>query len=58
MFQLKLFKNNHIVEENLIFGKIPFTEAPTSLSSLDIIREEGAADKINVGTSFLVKFQT
>jgi hypothetical protein len=58
MFQLMLYKNNHVVEENLIFGKIPFTESPTPLQSLDIIREAGAADKINVGTSFLVKFKT
>jgi len=58
MFQLRLYKNNHIIEENLIFGKIPFTEIPTPLTSLDVIREEGAADKIHVGTSFLIKFKT
>ena len=58
MFQLKLYKNNNIIEENLIFGKIPFTEVPTPMKSLEVIREEGAEDKIHVGTSFLIKFET
>jgi len=31
MFQLKIFAYGNLVEENLIFGKIPFTPAPESL---------------------------
>jgi hypothetical protein len=53
-----LFKNGALIEENLIFGKLPFTKPPESLVSLDIIREEGAVDKIGLGTSFKVKFKT
>ncbi len=30
MFQLQLFKNGLLLEENLIFSKVPFTPAPSN----------------------------
>jgi hypothetical protein len=58
MFQVQLYKNGLLVEENLIFGKIPFTPAPEKIVDLSFIREEGAVDKIGLGTSFKIRFKT